>query len=519
MASNLTPISLAAPGFFGLNLQDSPINLPPEFALEAQNCVIDRLGRLGARKGWAQYSDTDAGLGTANVTAVHEFIGVDGVVRVLFICNGKVWEMASDASVTAIYTGTWSSGDDNWKIITFNNKAWFFKRGEDPLVYTPATLPSTGTITKISAAGAYAGTVQTANEVLGAYGRLWTADTATDKVTIKWSDTLIGEAWTGGASGSINLETVLITGARPIVALAAFNGYLVIFCDTEIVVYDGAAVDPATNLTLVEVISGVGCISRDSVQPVGNDIFFLSNTGVRSLGRIIQEKSAPINDISKNVRDTLLTDLVANEDNEDVKSVYNDLEGFYLLTMVNLGKTYYFDLRNRLQDGACRATTWTLAPKCYAMDRQKRMFMGFAAKVGTYTGYYDGDTTPYRFLYKTSHLSGGQDLMPLVKILKSIRVVYFVGGSFDINLSVGVDYGGLPYTEAYTLTATEQQSEYNIAEYNEGEYGDAGGIDISHRQLKFAGQVFQISLDTLMRGSAFSIQQIDFFVKTGRLAR
>ena len=36
------------------------------------------------------------------------------------------------------------------------------------------------------------------NEVLSAYGRLWTADFATDKSTVYWSDLLIGHDWSGG---------------------------------------------------------------------------------------------------------------------------------------------------------------------------------------------------------------------------------------------------------------------------------------------------------------------------------
>ena len=68
-----------------------------------------------------------------------------------------------------------------------------------------------------------------------------------------------------------------------------------------LLVYQGAENDPTSNISLVEVIDGVGCIARDSIQDIGTDILFLSDTGVRSLGRIIQEKSAPIFDASKKV--------------------------------------------------------------------------------------------------------------------------------------------------------------------------------------------------------------------------
>ena len=52
MAGSLAPINIGAPGFYGLNTQDSPTGLDPKFCLEAKNAVIDRSGRLAARKGW-----------------------------------------------------------------------------------------------------------------------------------------------------------------------------------------------------------------------------------------------------------------------------------------------------------------------------------------------------------------------------------------------------------------------------------------------------------------------------------
>ena len=62
-------------------------------------------------------------------------------------------------------------------------------------------------------------------------------------------------------------------------------------------------------MILADTVEGVGCIARDSVQHTGTDILFLSDSGVRSFGRTIQEKSMPMRDISKNVR-TDLTSLV-----------------------------------------------------------------------------------------------------------------------------------------------------------------------------------------------------------------
>ena len=52
MAKQLMSSSIAAPAFYGLNTQESGVTLQEGFALQADNCVIDKFGRLGARKGW-----------------------------------------------------------------------------------------------------------------------------------------------------------------------------------------------------------------------------------------------------------------------------------------------------------------------------------------------------------------------------------------------------------------------------------------------------------------------------------
>ena len=64
MAEQLLTGSIAAPGFYGLNTQDSSIQLSSGYALEAFNCVIDQYGRIGARKGWSKVNTSAASTGS-----------------------------------------------------------------------------------------------------------------------------------------------------------------------------------------------------------------------------------------------------------------------------------------------------------------------------------------------------------------------------------------------------------------------------------------------------------------------
>ena len=66
MAKQLMSSSIAAPAFYGLNTQESGVTLQEGFALQADNCVIDKYGRLGARKGWQTRSNAKDGSTGAN---------------------------------------------------------------------------------------------------------------------------------------------------------------------------------------------------------------------------------------------------------------------------------------------------------------------------------------------------------------------------------------------------------------------------------------------------------------------
>ena len=70
MVAKLLTTTIAAPGFKGVNTQDSSITLEDGFATVANNCVIDKFGRIGSRKGWIAAHTTNTDLGTASVKAI-----------------------------------------------------------------------------------------------------------------------------------------------------------------------------------------------------------------------------------------------------------------------------------------------------------------------------------------------------------------------------------------------------------------------------------------------------------------
>ncbi|NDB65818.1 MAG: hypothetical protein EB168_09150, partial [Euryarchaeota archaeon] len=77
MAQALQQVSLNGMGFQGLNTELSPINSTPEFALVADNLVIDEVGRLGSREAFKDLVPAMQ-VGTENfldIIAVHAWYG------------------------------------------------------------------------------------------------------------------------------------------------------------------------------------------------------------------------------------------------------------------------------------------------------------------------------------------------------------------------------------------------------------------------------------------------------------
>jgi hypothetical protein len=290
MPQQLQNLSIAAPAFKGLNTQDSPLMSDPSFAAVADNCVIDQYGRIGARKGFDVITTDATPLGSTEIVAIGYFEDADGNEEIFSAANNKIF--SGTTTLTDITPAAYTITENDWKMVAFNNKMYFFQRDYEPLVYD-----DTNGLVTMTAHPNSIGTPPEANEVIGAYGRLWCADTIGDKQTVYWSDLLIGEAWSGGTSGSINISKVWPDGYDEIVALAAYNSFLIIFGRNSTVVYSGAE-SPAT-MQLSDTIGGLGCIERDSVQYTGSDLLFLSHIGLHSFGRTIQEKSMPTRDMSK----------------------------------------------------------------------------------------------------------------------------------------------------------------------------------------------------------------------------
>jgi len=226
--------------------------------------VIDKQGRIAARQGHTQVSTSTGGLGSNPIETIYEFVDYDGTKTVVSAGNNKLFTGTTTLTdkTPAAYTPT----ANHWQGATLAGHVYLFQKNHLPLLGHDHA--GTGFELETIAGHEHAtGTPPSANAVLAAFGRLWAADIVGDTHTVYWSSDISssnhgGHQWTGGTSGSIDISGVW--KADDIVALAEFNGRLVIFGKRQVVMYNGAA-SPSSTMAFEDIID-IGCIARDSVQ-------------------------------------------------------------------------------------------------------------------------------------------------------------------------------------------------------------------------------------------------------------
>ncbi len=505
MAQQLSSINLVAPAFKGINTEDSPLAQDPSFAEVADNAVIDQRGRIAARKGLSVTTTNKTQLGTASLRAIKEFRDSGGNTKIFSVGNNKI--LSGTTTLADETPGSYTITADNWKMVNFNDNIYFFQRGYEPLVYNNAG----GSVVKLSTVSGAAGVSSTmyGNEVLAAYGRLWTADFSTDKSTVYWSDLLIGHDWSGGTSGSIDISKVWPDGYDEIVALSAHNNALIIFGKRSIVIYEGA--DAPATMRLADTVSGVGCVDRDTVQYTGVDVLFLSQTGLKSFGRTIQEKSMPISSLSGTITKDIISLLTT--ESEFYRSVYYPEENFYLMNFVGHNTIFCFDVRGTIENGAYRATRWPgTGFTCFERKDNGDLLIGSSLGIGQYTGYNDNSGT-YRFQYTSPELSFGDPAK--LKFLKKIRPTIFGGEGATLFFRWAYDFK-TSSGSSYVTLSDYATSEYNVDEFNIGQFSQGKFTSRENVNATGSGGTLSINMEADVDGKEISLQEINVLALLGK---
>ena len=332
-AQQIQAASLDTIGVNGLDTQTTATSLSPNWFIKADNIVYTEGGKVAFRKGLKQGTLN----GGAKVGSIVEHI-VGSTTKVFSGVATNIYTLdlsnKDNAWTNAFATGASSS---DWQFRNFNNNLLAAQTSSDILRYKH----STTTWQKLKDVSGYSAPpgVSTFNPscVLGFYGRAWAGGISEENDVLYYSKLLDETLWaTSDTGGFIDLKSVW--GQDEIVAIEAFAGKLAIFGKENIAIYNSP--DIIGSIALDEVIQGIGCVSRDSIQSVGDDLYFLSDTGVRSLYRTAQLDKLPLTEKSVTIKDELIANITGST---NVKSAFMLNEGLYLLSFVDRNVTYVFD--------------------------------------------------------------------------------------------------------------------------------------------------------------------------------
>ena len=325
-------------------------------------------------------------------------IGTGLIREVLVNTNGRVVEIKTNPTLATITVDSATNFPTNGKIIiddeviTYTGKTstTFTSciRGANNSIAThhlDNAVVSNDTAPKSVTSGEFKPTCGA-----GFYGRLWVGGVDEEKDILHYSALLDGDDFSlQSGGGAFNLKNVW--GRDDIIAIAPFYGQLAVFGRNNIAIYDNP--DRVSQMQLNEVIRGVGCMARDSLQAIGDDLVFLSSTGLRSLARTAEKDKVPLTDLSVNIKDTLIRNLAQST---KITSGYIENEGVYILSFPTINLVYIFDFKHLTPNFAPRVTTWT-----FAKDRNFTSII-YSASYGMLVGEKNGGIADYTGYYDTT---------------------------------------------------------------------------------------------------------------------
>lgn len=512
------PVPFNAPGQWGVNFQERDQLLHPNWATVADSLVLNDAGLLQGRGAFNVQTTTG---GASENFRQFVYINAAGTEVVLTTQATKIYAGITDlTSAGGDVTSATAPTAGYWKFANFNGKVVGWQKSHTPIVKT------SGDFADIVAS---TGTLPDGDAMVAAFGRIWAVDD--DRQTIRYCALLDETKWdSADGGGAIDMRNVWTQGMDQVMAIAAFGANLVIFGRKHIVFYsDGQGssigLDP-TQAYVVDTIEGTGCVARDTVASIGEgDLVFLSDVGLQSIRRLVQQKDNPLVTISWQIADDLgayiLADLAAlGSPSDDLRSftgAYLPSTKQYMLTRDSGSTTdvwvFHFDGRTTDEKGR------ELIPITFWDTEVLSNLKGF---ITTRAGivYCTGGASHHMYKYDTSaaldatstaiaadYESGWLDLSGSPEVAAMQKTLKF--GQVTVNNPAGTS-SAITFKHAadFNATMTEKDSIAKSATRIVELYDTTGDIE---------GQYFKMGLSDTSFGRKV-IQQMSLYFKPGRTA-
>lgn len=517
----LIPLPIAAPGSLGLNLQESQKVLPGEWCIEAQNAVIDVGGRIAARLG---FSSAGAAAGS-QIRTIHEYKVSAGTVLPVVAYDGGISSSLSAPSGSSLVGTITSVASGRWYFQNFNGKCIGFQAGQKPIVMQNQA----GTFSNISES---AGTAPTGGVGCAAFGRVW--GMAADGQTLQWCALLDETNWGTGDSGSVILTKVWTQGVDTVQAIAAWNQCLVVFGLRQILIFGSTTVSAigldVTNMQLMDVIEGTGCISQWTLAPIGRtDLLFCSPIGIQSMGRLEIQKSRPTDTLSKYCRDSIINMLKVESNLNNVGAFYSPTNGFYALYLPVSGYVWIADMRHIHADSAdgsgdlvAPMTRWNIILHTGIEFTNRNLYAdsNFAtsnnSQVAIYNGSNGDNGTAFTFVVQTPFVDFGQDIGQRLKALKRVGSLIYARANTNVTYTWYIDFGVSGFSETRTVNGSTG-SEWGTAQWAIDQWGSGVLTAAINTPASGSGRYFSLGISAAV-ATSFAVQQVNMLCKVLRIA-
>ncbi len=499
--------------------------LPPQWAIQAENAIIDFTGRLAARYGILATTTTAA---PGQVRTIFEYRTPTGASMPIVGFDGGISSNLVNLTANSLVGTISSVANGRWFFQNFNSKCIGFQAGQKPIVLQNQSSTFSNIVES-------AGTAPTGGVGCCAYGRVWGIDA--DGQTLKWSALLDETNWGTGDSGSINLSQVWPNGVDQVNAIAAFNGALLIFGTRQILFYSSTTPSAiglnVGTIELSDVIEGTGCISQFTVANIGNtDMLFLSKIGVQSIARLMIQKSRPTALVTKWVRSTLVQEL-SSETPINITGFYSPTQGFYALALPNTGSVWVLDVRHMFTDSegdqVARITRWTMSVYTGVEFFNRNLYLSAywtTGVVGQYSAGSNGDNgSLFTFTIQlpwTDFETGveqegfGFGIKTKIKAFKGMTARFTTTFDTTANVSWFIDFSSLSSTAALPISG-DAGAAWGVAEWGNAQWGTGATLQIITRPLSGTGQYLSMQVQAQVSGT-FAFQQVNILPKLLRIA-
>ena len=298
--------------FVGGQISNFRENLLNESQAESlKDLDAEKNGVLKTRHGFHRFADLLGSTSSSTNTQGLAYFDTDAKEQLIAFVNSNIYGIDSGGTIVTVGTGSVNSTTAQVDFCQVADKLFFSSHSGNDKV---GQVTWSGSAWVVKEAG---GTSPTSSKYLTNNGyRIFAYQPSDDQIYV--SD-LLPDVTSTGVTDIFNTSTNLpfkVGLGDPVTGMASWVGFnLVVFCKnscyvvdtTPVVAGSGAPTTTTANFTIRTISQSVGCLSHGSITQVGEDLFFLSRSGVRSIRRTMEENmiASDVGVISYPVQDVI----------------------------------------------------------------------------------------------------------------------------------------------------------------------------------------------------------------------